>query len=167
VIPGVTHSPKEKPWVVVSIDPMPLQTFVIRTFYKSDARPDLVSGYGRGTTPQDLASGDTSLGFHESCHREDYVEYLRTHPLPPFTGQVGMSDKEWDRAKQEYARQFDQYATEMFSFSILNTDKVGLTQDQFDDFTNGFPHLRRLLEAIDRTGGLPGWPIVPTGSGAW
>ena len=36
-------------------------TIQIKTVYKPDAKPTDISGYGRGTTPDDIKAGDTSL----------------------------------------------------------------------------------------------------------
>ncbi len=48
-------------------------TITIKTTYPSGSRPEQLSGYGRGTTLDDIRNGDSTLGFHESCHRRDYV----------------------------------------------------------------------------------------------
>ena len=42
-------------------------TIQIKTVYKPDAKPTDISGYGRGTTPDDIKAGDTSLGFSMNC----------------------------------------------------------------------------------------------------
>jgi len=57
-------------------------TITVQTVYAAQARPDQLSGYGRGTTDADVRSRDITLGFHESCHRRDYEAYLKAHPLP-------------------------------------------------------------------------------------
>src|SRR5207249_4387630 len=62
----------------------------IQTAYGPGAKPNDTSGYGRGTTDADLANGDVTLGFHESCHRADFLAYAHAHPLPEFTVTVGM-----------------------------------------------------------------------------
>ena len=57
-------------------------TVTIQTTYASDAKATDISGYGRGTTSSDIAAGDITLGFHESCHREDFTERLKQVPVP-------------------------------------------------------------------------------------
>jgi hypothetical protein len=59
--------------------------------YGRGLRADVPSAYGRGTTPEDVGAGTTTLGFHEGSHARDYLRFLGEHPFPQFTGAVGMS----------------------------------------------------------------------------
>jgi hypothetical protein len=51
-------------------------TITIQTAYATGVGPDQLSGYGRGTTTEDVRNGDVTLGFHESCPQE------RLHRVP-------------------------------------------------------------------------------------
>jgi hypothetical protein len=74
----------------------------IQTAYAADADPNHTSKYGRGTTPADKASGNVTLGFHESCHRIELVAYVTNTPYPKFAGKVGMTEEEFLAAKEEF-----------------------------------------------------------------
>ena len=74
----------------------------IQTVYGSKSKATDRSGYGRGTTAADEAAGNTSLGFHESCHRQDYLDYLAGHALPEYTGAAGMTAAEFDEAASSF-----------------------------------------------------------------
>jgi len=60
------------------------------------------SGYGKGTTKEDIAAGKTSLGYHEGSHGEYAIQYTKEHPLPKFKGQAGMSIAEYKETQIEY-----------------------------------------------------------------
>jgi hypothetical protein len=89
-------------------------TWTIQTIYGPNGKATLRSGYGRGTTPDDKASGNTSLGFHESCHREDFLNYLKAHPSPTtFRGKVGMTVSDFKKAQSEFIAAVDTYRAAM------------------------------------------------------
>jgi hypothetical protein len=102
----------------------------IQTVYGRRLRPDVPSAYGRGTTPEDVAAGTTTLGFHEGSHARDYLRFLREHPYPQFTGTVGMSVRDFNAAMADYAREVGQYAADLTAASLHGTDCVGTTIDQ-------------------------------------
>jgi hypothetical protein len=56
--------------------------FTVQTKYGPEVKATDNSAYGRGTTDDDKKNGNTSVGFHESCHRENYLEYIKAHPVP-------------------------------------------------------------------------------------
>lgn len=80
----------------------PSATLKIRTRYGAGTKPEFKQGYGRGTIPQDIANKATSIRFHEGTHGEDAIDYLRTHPLPVFTGKNGDHVKDFRAARQRY-----------------------------------------------------------------
>jgi len=106
-------------------------TLVIQTHYASGATAEQSSGYGRGTTTEDEAAGDTSLGFHESCHRSDYLEYLRNNPLPTYKGKTGITEQEFLAAGQTFGSDFAAYFDKMKKLSDARTDEVGYTKTEF------------------------------------
>jgi hypothetical protein len=106
-------------------------TITIQTVYGPTATPDSLSGYGRGTTPEDEKSGDVTLGFHESCHRADYLNYLKANALPTFGGKVGMSKTDFDASAQRFNAQAAAYFEKMRKDSINSTDEVGYKMSEY------------------------------------
>lgn len=110
-------------------------TITIQTIYGPDADATMTSGYGRGTTPEDEKAGDTSLGFHESCHRRDFLDYLNGTPLPVFGGKVGIARTLYNQAATAFATAMQKYFTDMDATSTRRTDDVGYTITMYN--TNG------------------------------
>jgi hypothetical protein len=102
----------------------------IQTSYPRGMRPSVQSGYGRGTTPEDVAAGETTLGFHEGQHGRDYLRFIRSHPYPRFTGQVGMTTRDFEASMADYNREVGRYAADIAVESTRGTDCVGTTIDQ-------------------------------------
>ena len=102
-------------------------SITIQTAYRPEAKSNDTSRYGRGTTPADKASGNVTLGFHESCHRAEIIEYLTTTPYPVFTGKVGMTEDEFNAAKDEFKA-----AVEAFNAGL---DELGPAVDEVGDCT--------------------------------
>jgi hypothetical protein len=100
-------------------------TFVIRTIYEPGVDPNDFSCYGRGTTPHDVSAGDTSVGFHESCHRQDLETYLKNHPIPLPTIRVGMTEVQFKNALTDFENALDQYIVDAGKATIKATDEVG------------------------------------------
>jgi hypothetical protein len=85
------------------------------------------SGYGRGTTPEDIAGGrvtprSTSLGFHEGSHGLDFVDFMENNPPPQFTGTVGMSIADFKAAIAQWKKDNRAYKREIEEFSTRRTD---------------------------------------------
>jgi RHS repeat-associated protein len=97
----------------------------IWTVYGPKADPNMDSGYGRGTTDEDRAAGNTSLRFHEGSHGTDYLEYMENNPLPEFEGEEGMTKKQFQKAQREYNKALKEHFREMGKQSHENTDCVG------------------------------------------
>jgi hypothetical protein len=99
-------------------------SITIQTSYGT-GKPTDESAYGRGTTASDVASGDTTLGFHESCHRDDFVNYLKNNPPPAFAGTKGMKVDKFEQAKAEWIKAWAKYHTKLLSATKKTTDEVG------------------------------------------
>jgi hypothetical protein len=115
--------------LVGRINPMPPVTMRIQTIYGPTVTAQSSSGYGRGTTQADIQAGNTSLGFHEGNHGLDFMEYLRSNPLPVFTGTVGMTSQEYNQAVQQFNQDMQDYQNQMDQYSEQNTDCVGTNAD--------------------------------------
>lgn len=101
-------------------------TIEIRTKYESDKMRDLYSCYGRGTTSADREAGDITVGFHESCHRNDYVNHLETNGLPALPNlKPGMSINDFNREQNKFTRAYNKYEPAMKQKSVKDTDEVG------------------------------------------
>jgi hypothetical protein len=139
MIPG-THSDHANPdpnkqRVDRLTGPLPVITITIQTVYGKGAAADMISGYGRGTTLEDIVRGDITLGFHESCHREDFLIFLRSVKKPPvFAGRAGMTQAQYDQARRNFAQAYSDYHDEMLAFSTARTDQVGMpTKREYEE----------------------------------
>jgi hypothetical protein len=116
---------KKKHRVTKLSGPLPVITATIQTTYKNKSVPTGKSAYGRGTTDQDKKDGNTSLAFHESCHRQDGIDYLKAHTLPKFTGAVKMTVEEWEKAVDDYNNAVFKYQDDADAYSEKTTDETG------------------------------------------
>lgn len=98
-------------------------TVDIQTQYGAD--PEADAAYGRGTTPEDIAQGKVTLGFHESCHRDDLLGYLRNTPIPTLNAKVGDKKADVDKAIAAYAKAWPAYFATARSESKTKTDETG------------------------------------------
>jgi len=130
--PAVRFNPKTK--VVVEVVGLARLHFTteIQTFYGPGVDPSADSMYGRGTTLADEESGNTSLGFHEFCHRKDFIDYLKKTPLPVFGGKVGMAVKDFGEAGDAWAVAIAAYLAEMEKHTVRQTDEVGYKKSVYD-----------------------------------
>ncbi len=120
-------------------------TIKIQTSY-SDLKknPEELTCYGRGTTKTDLANGDITLGFHESCHRKDFEDYLtdtsNTRPeIPELT--KTMTTAEYDAAAEKFKKQFRDFETAINSYTVGKTDEVGTFKSTIKTDADCFLHI--------------------------
>lgn len=104
-------------------------TVTIQTSYGVDVDPTGRSAYGRGTTPEDIAAGNTSLKFHEGQHGLDFVQYLRDNPFPRFGGRKGMKLEAFSAAVTEYLEAVEKYGEAMDEAVLQSGDCVGISID--------------------------------------
>lgn len=99
-------------------------TFSIQTSYRPGSDPNHDSKYGRGTTAADKASGNVTLGFHESCHRDEYIDYLTNTTFPTFDGKIGNTEKDFNAALKKFTDAFKAFGA---GYKRLGTavDEVG------------------------------------------
>lgn len=121
---------------ITAFDPPVAPTVHIQTFFGPNVSAASSSGYGRGTTPEDVAGGrvtprSTSLGFHEGSHGLSYVQFLEANPLPRFAGAVGMTEAQFIAAGHRWQADLHDYSDRITRFSELAVDCVGTTIDQF------------------------------------
>lgn len=78
------------------------------------------------TNPRSLGVLDITLGFHESCHRNDYVAYLGVHRLPdPPKLAIDMTVADFEKATAVFGKELKAYFKAMEAESVANTDEVG------------------------------------------
>lgn len=122
--------------VVTSFTGPGTPTARIQTVYGATVSAASVSGYGRGTTPEDIAGGtvdtrSTTLGFHEGSHGLAFVEYLESHPPPVFGGTIGMTEADFKVEMTRWETAWRDYATAINAFSTAQVDCVGTTIDTY------------------------------------
>jgi hypothetical protein len=125
--PGYNTGKKDGETVVTKVKGPAVIKGVIRiqTVYGPDAKATDRSDYGRGTTKQDEDAGNTSLGFHESCHQADFLAYMKRESLPDFYGTVGMTEAEFKTAQADFGAAVQKYLDDMDVDSYDRTDQVG------------------------------------------
>jgi len=101
---------------------------LIQTTYSKQGAEYMISGYGRGTTADDLKAGNITLGFHESCHRDDFIRYLNTQKLPSFDGTAGMVGQDFLDDWSAFMSAFLKLPDTIGAWSKALTDDVGVTQ---------------------------------------
>lgn len=99
----------------------------IQTTYGPGTSAAVPSGYGRGTTAEDRAAGQTTLGFHEGRHGVDFLRYMAANPFPVFAGAPGMTEAEVRTAATAYLEARRVYAQTIQRLSVEATDCVGDT----------------------------------------
>jgi Domain of unknown function (DUF4157) len=137
VLPGYQWQPQGGHRRITSFTPPAAPTVHIQTFFGPSVTAAGRSGYGRGTTPEDVAGGrvtprSTSLGFHEGSHGLAFVQFLESNPVPRFTGTVGMTEAQFIAARSQWQTDLRDYSARIKRFSELAVDCVGTTIDQFE-----------------------------------
>jgi hypothetical protein len=117
-------------------------TIQIQTFYRSGVNPTDLSCYGRGTTKRDVENRDITLGFHESCHRDDFTAYLKSNALPdPPEMHIGMSVDVYEKAARKFKRSLEQFIADMRADTKSQTDEVGFTLSHSDATNSCYLHI--------------------------
>ena len=104
----------------------------VRTIYGPKASSSSPSHYGRGTTVEDKAAGNTNLGFHESNHGFNIVRFIISNPLPKFGGKIGNFISIFKARQTAYSKAIKAYREELCKFDVKRTDCVGTTIDTFN-----------------------------------
>jgi hypothetical protein len=180
--PGYQYQLRGQAEVVTGVNPIAAPCVTIQTFYCHDLEPDDLAGYGRGTTPEDMAGGEvhpwsTSVAFHEGLHGMDTTDFLRTHMPPVFGGRAGMTVAMFSEATARWNAAWHAYQALAGRVSHARTDKVGLIT--YDDYQRQAPaavaaaaqdrrpvvyvtpHRPRLRSTGDRTGSHSQIPSRP------
>jgi len=124
-LPGAQHKDEK----ITSISSVGPPVLTIQTMYGPKASPGMKSTYGKGTTPEDIKAGKTTLGFHEGSHGEYAIQYARDHPLPIFPGKLGMTVEQFNRALSDYDAAMEIYKQDLLDYQTQMTDCVGTKAD--------------------------------------
>jgi hypothetical protein len=103
----------------------PAPKVTIQTLYSPGSKSTDISGYGRGTTDDDKKAGNVTLGFHESCHRADYLQFVKDNALPVFMGKIGMTVTQYKTAASTYLDALKAYRSKVKKYTRDRTDEVG------------------------------------------
>lgn len=121
VIPTYTGRGRSRRITAVTLS----YTLYIKTFYGTRASSSDTSAYGRGTTAADIAAGNTTLGFHEGSHGQDYQDYIAHNPLPQFILEVPATRRQYNAAMRAFNSEVNTYFAAMSAHSETHTDMVG------------------------------------------
>jgi Domain of unknown function (DUF4157) len=112
---------------IASFDPPKLRVEIQTRYSKSRAETESgKAGYGRGTTSEDISAGNTNLRFHEGQHGLDALEFFKRNDPPKFTGAVGMTSEQFDKAFDAYQKDINAYSAAEQLFSIQRSDCPGV-----------------------------------------
>jgi hypothetical protein len=119
---------------ITKVNKPPAPTAEIQTTYLSGVHASDQSGYGRGTTAEDLAGGtadprSTRLGFHEGNHGLDFVAFMKDNKPPVHGGGPG-TVQDFTTANAVWMAACARYQKAMEADSLKRTDCVGFTIDQ-------------------------------------
>jgi hypothetical protein len=118
----------------------PVVTFEIVTSYEKGVPREGPSGYGRGTTAEDIRNKATSIRFHEGSHGEDFINFVRQHPYPVFTGANDMKVKDFEDAKKAYNSAEADWKKGLAK-AKRQGECVGTTIDQFHKGEKGYTNI--------------------------
>ncbi len=107
-----------------------IQKCIIQIRYGSGTNSRTLSGYGRGTTDDDLRTGNVTLGHHENCHREVFKDFLRQHKFPIFQGKVGHTRAQFENKAELWTKALKRYNAEADKLGKRLVDEVGYTKTE-------------------------------------
>ncbi len=107
--------------------------FPIQAVYDSDAKKEGPSGYGRGTTKQDILEGNTSLEFHEGQHGLEAIRFLEENKPPAFFGKKGMTKEQYKTAIEEYKKNLGLFAKRLLEDNRNKVHNVGKSPSNSKD----------------------------------
>lgn len=118
----------------------PTITLEIVTSYPTGMPPETTSGYGWGTTAEDVRNKATGLRFHEGSHGEDVINFVRANPFPVFTGKIGMKKEDFETAKKTYTDAVSDWGKALDK-AKLHGECVGKTIDEFHKGEKGYKNI--------------------------
>lgn len=94
--------------------------------------PKEEAAWGRGTTATDAAAKNITVGFHESCHRDDYIAYLTANsPIQSANFRVGMTYAEYQAEQGRIVKALGDWTLAAETASRAKTDEVGTTMSGY------------------------------------
>ncbi len=100
-------------------------------------KPEEEAAWGRGTTSGGAAAKDITVGFHESCHRDDYIAHLTANlPIQSTSFRVGMTVAQFDAEVERTGAAINSRCKAAETASRAKTDETGTTMS---DYLKGHP----------------------------
>lgn len=96
----------------------------IQTVYGHGADPEADSAYGKGHIEKDKKEGNTSLRFHEGCHGQDYIDYVKGMPFPTISVEEPLTKKEFKKLLKDWKNDVKTFQKDMEGMSKASTDDV-------------------------------------------
>lgn len=96
----------------------------IQTVYGHGADPEADSAYGKGHIEKDRKEGNTSLRFHEGCHGQDYIDYVKGMPFPTISVEEPLTKKEFKKLLKDWKNDVKTFQKDMEGMSKVSTDDV-------------------------------------------
>jgi hypothetical protein len=94
--------------------------------------PKEEAAWGRGTTAADVTAKNITVGFHESCHRDDYIAYLTTNPPIQSTNfRVGMTFAQFEAELARITNAIAAWTLAAETASRAKTDETGNTMTSY------------------------------------
>lgn len=128
---GITmYYPKYRPvWFITSgkassVKPT-VQTLSIRTIYLRGTSRIGPSAYGSGTTKADKDAGRQTIAHHEGAHAVCFIQYLRAHAPPRFTGKKGDPKAQIEKKGRDFNAAMDTYYKDMAKHCGPSIDCIG------------------------------------------
>jgi RHS repeat-associated protein len=103
----------------------PSVTLTIQTKYAKGVNPNEPSALGRHPR-EDIALGPNKSEVHEGSHGQDFMEFMKTHPLPEFSKGDLLTPNEYNKAKKDNGAALKDYKKRMEAVSMQRTDFVGI-----------------------------------------
>ena len=95
-------------------------------------KPEEEAAWGRGTKSGDASAKDITVGFHESCHRDDYIAYLKANlPIQSTGFKVGMTVADFDAEVTRIGTAIDNWFKDAETASRAKTDETGTTMTDY------------------------------------
>jgi hypothetical protein len=90
------------------------------------------AAWGRGTTSADAAAKNITVGFHESCHRDDFIAYLKANaPVVTASFRAGMTYAEYLAEQDRILKAIDAWTLAAQAATRAKTDETGYTMTAY------------------------------------
>lgn len=119
---------------ITSLDLTFSVSLTIQTIYSRLTDSPLPSGYGRGTTKDDISNKNISLRFHESQHGHDIIDYVSRLSIPSPASYIhaGTYKSEVEKKVDLFKKKFASYKDTLHRKNLESVDCVGTLPSKKD-----------------------------------